>query len=499
LQAWMDLSALANGTQNTSDPSGSTPVTVATANVTGTGVTVSDNTPAAVPSANPAINAIAPTDQGVTISFKAVTSNGVEAATSYDIQWSTSSTFTTGTTYNFKAVGTDSNVWILNNGTSGISGNPFTNGQTYYFEARARNGAGPATGWTVYGGTTPTGVTIGASTSGNQVQGTVTIPAGVTPTGPLYVGYYNQSTNTVYGTRIASPGSSNPFTVYVPTDTNNDYIFFEILDQNNDGLIDAGDVTNTNNNSNGIPISGPLTGQNLTLSTANSTVTVGTQYYQSTGQAATTSVTGYNINFDVREGNKLPVAVTLLSGPNVINPIDISNYCTGCGSVQFQYHFPLNGNTPTVGDIYTFKVTYSDSSSDTETITGAVTGWNGTTSLVGPSDLAANLSPNDQTSLQPTFTWTDPSADSSDLFSFYISGPGGSMIWQVPGNNSNSNGFSNAITSLTFGTDPTNPSNNLPPHSGLTDSTVYTWDIQAVDGYGNQALTVQVFQASGVL
>ena len=100
-------------------------------------------------------------------------------------------------------------------------------------------------GWTVYGGGTPIGVTIGASTSGNQVQGTVTIPAGVTPTGPLYVGYYNQSTNTVYGTRIASPGSSNPFTVYVPTDTSNDYIFFEILDQNNDGLIDAGDVTNT--------------------------------------------------------------------------------------------------------------------------------------------------------------------------------------------------------------------------------------------------------------
>ena len=84
------------------------------------------------------------------------------------------------------------------------------------------------------------------------MQGTVTIPAGVTPTGPLYVGYYNQSTNTVYATRIASPGSSNPFTVYVPTDTNNDYIFFEILDQNNDGLIDAGDVSNTSNNSSGI-------------------------------------------------------------------------------------------------------------------------------------------------------------------------------------------------------------------------------------------------------
>jgi len=152
------------------------------------------------------------------ISYKAVTTNGVEAATSYDVQWSTDSTFATGTTaHNFKAVGTGSNVWILNNGTAGVTGNPFTNGQTYYVEARARNAAGPASGWQVYNlSGTPIGITAGASTSGNEVQGTVTIPSGVTPTGPLYVGYYNQSTNTVYGTRIASPGSSNAFTVYVP-------------------------------------------------------------------------------------------------------------------------------------------------------------------------------------------------------------------------------------------------------------------------------------------
>ena len=293
LQAWMDLSALANGAQNTSDPSGSAPVTVAATNVTGTSVAVTDNMPTSVPSSNPAINAITSTDQGVTISYKPITSNSIETATSYDVQWSTSSTFNSSTTYNFKAVGTGSDVWILNNGTSGVSGSPFTNGQTYYFEVRARNAAGPASGWTVYGGTTPIGVAAGASTSGNEVQGTVTIPAGITPTGPLYVGYYNQGTNTLYATRITSPGGSNPFTVYVPTDTNNDYIFFEILDQNNNGLIDAGDVSNTSSNSSGMPISGPLTGQNLTLVTANSTATVATEYYQTTGQAGSTSSSGY--------------------------------------------------------------------------------------------------------------------------------------------------------------------------------------------------------------
>ncbi len=500
LQAWRDVSALANGAQNTSDPSGSVPIAVSATNVTGTSVTLTDNTPTVVPSFNPAINAVTPTDQGVTISYKAIISNGVEAATSYDIVWSTSSTFSTSTaTYNFKAIGTGSNVWILNNGTSGVSGSPFTNGQTYYFEARARNAAGPASGWTVYGGGTPIGVTIGASTSGNQVQGTVTIPAGVTPTGPLYVGYYNQSTSTAYATRIASPGSSNPFTVYVPTDSNNDYIFFEILDQNNDGLIDARDVTNTSSNSSGIAISGPLTGQNLTLSTANSTASVATQYYQMTGQAGSSSSTGYNLNFDVREGNKLPVAVTLLSGPNVINPVDISNYCPSCGSVQFQYHVPLNGDTPNVGDTYSFKVTYSDSSSDTETITGAVTGWNNTSSLVGPNELASGLSPNDQAGLGPSFSWADPSVDATDLFSFYITDPSGNTVWQVPGSNANLNGFSSSITSLDWGVDPTDASNDLAPGTFLTDSTLYTWGIQAQDSDGNQALTMQVFEASGLL
>ena len=500
LQAWMDASPLANGAQNTSAPSGNASIAVSATNVTGSSVTLTDNTPTAVPSSNPAIDGITPTDQGVMISYKAITSGGVEAATSYDIQWSTTSDFSTLTaTHNFKAVGTGSNVWMLNNGISGVSGSPITNGQTYYFEARARNAAGPASGWTVYGGGTPTGVTIGTSTSGNQVQGTVDIPAGVTPTGPLYVGYYNRSTNAAYATRIANPGNSNPFTVYVPTDTNSDYIFFEVLDQNNDGLIDAWDVSNTRNNASGIPISGPLTGQNLTLAIANSTANVSTQYYQITGQAGSSSFSGYNLNFDAQEGNKLPVAVTLLSGPNVIDPVDISNYCPGCGSVHFQYHVPVNGDTPTVGDTYSFKVTYSDSSSDTETVAGAVTGWNGTSSLVDSNDLVSGLLPSDQASLGPSFSWIDPSMDNSDLFSFYLADGTGNTIWQIPGGSSNSNGFSSSITSLAWGVDPTDASNDLAPGTVLTDLALYTWGIQAQDDLGNQALTVQVFEASGFL
>ncbi len=223
---------------------------------------------------------------------------------------------------------------------------------------------------------------------------------------------------------------------------------------------------------------------------------MGTQYFQ---YNAGTSSTGYNLNFDVREGNKLPVAVTLMSGPNVINPVDISNYCTGCGNVQFQYYVPLNGDTPNVGDAYTFKITYSDSSSDTETITGKVTGWNGTTTLVGADDVASNMLPNDQESLQPTFLWDVPSVDTSDIFSFYLFDPSNNVLWQIPGANSNSNGLPSSITSLNWGIDPTDPNNDLTPGFVLTDQTVYSWELNAQDSFGNQALSSVSFQASGLL
>jgi hypothetical protein len=513
LQAWMDLSALANGAQNTSDPTGASTATLTSSNVTTAAVTLTDNTPTSVPSSNPTFQAISPTDQGVVITYKPVTTNvngnKVEAATSYDVQWSTSSAFTTSpVTHNFKAIGTKSNLWILNNGTSGVTGSPFTNGTPYYFQIRARNAAGPASTWTVYGGGTPISVSPGASTTGIETQGTVTVPAGITPTGPLYVGFFNQNLNTAYGARIAAPVvGANAYTVYVPSDSNPDYINFAILDQNNDGLADANDVKDTDNkNSSGISITAPLTGQNPPLPTVNSTAAVTTQYYQSISSGGTGS--GYTLNFDVQEANKLPVAVTLTSGPNMINPIDLSA-CTDCGNSQFQYYSSIGGTVPTVGDAYNFTVTYSDGSQDTgSTVNGTVTAFGSTGAVVGPSDLATNLSPvgtSSGTSTTPTFTWTFPANPSNYVYSFYISPStcSGSCnnIWQIPGNNSNSNsnGFtyaeagSGTTGTLTWGTDPI-PGDNSSPTGPLSTGTPYNWQIQVQDTNGNQAQSSTWYQ-----
>jgi hypothetical protein len=153
-------------------------------------------------------------------------------------------------------------------------------------------------------------------------------------------------------------------------------------------------------------------------------------------------------------------------------------------------------------------VTYSDGSQDTgSTVNGAVTAFGSTGAITGPSDLVTNLSPsaNSSTSLTPTFTWTFPSGASTAnyYYSFYISpstcsGPCND-IWQIPGNNSKSNGFTYAETgsgttgTLTWGTDPI-PGDNSTPTGNLILNSVYNWQIQVQDSNGNQAQTMTWYQ-----
>ena len=238
-------------------------------------------------------------------------------------------------------------------------------------------------------------MTIGAGTTGNTVSGAVTFTG--TATGPLYVGFYDQNTNSVYATHIASPVSPQSYTVKVPTGSN--YFLFGILDQNNDGMIDAGDINNTDDkNPAAISISGTAT-ENLTLPTASSTNTVTTQHWKQTSSGGNSE--GYRLNFDVRAANKLPVAVQLVSGPNVLNPIDIG-VCAQCGTQQFQFYVSTESVRPTVGDTYTFHVTYSDSPTPV-TVTAQVT------AVLDAFPTAMSPAGSVPGSTTPTFTWTDPS------------------------------------------------------------------------------------------
>jgi hypothetical protein len=462
------------------------------------------------PTTAPKLKQVAPINLGVIISFgggSVQNGSGQEEFTSYNVEWSTTTTgFGTANSATFASIGTNANVWILNNGIKQISGS-FANGTAYYFRVQGVLGtnAGPWTYWEgpndSCGSTScATTVTIGeagASSGWDEVQGTVYIPSSVTPTGPLYVGYFDQNTKTPYAAEIASPTNSaggNAFTVYVPN--GDDYIFFGILDQFNEGLIQPGDVTNVNgNNSQPVAISGPETGQDITLPTAEATATVTTQFNQYTynNNGTPQTSTNYGLSLNVREGNQLPVAVTIASGPNIISPIDLSNSCGGCGTPQFEYFPNLNSTMPNVGDTYTFGVTYSGGT--TETLTAAVT------AVLTTSQMVSAMAPNPSStgvSTTPTSTWTYPANPGNYTYQYYLQSnvcSGNCSIWDIPSNNSSANGFTYTQIpqppGLVFGTDPTD-STNTPSVSVLTSGDQYNWQVTTIDSNGNQA-TIQVY------
>lgn len=500
--AWMD--PLGQGQPNTADPSGTSGATVdvTDANVTGAMDTLTDPT-LTTPTTAPNLKSIAPTNLGVVISFgggSITNGSGVEEFTSYTVQWSTTTGgFGSANSETFAAIGKSANVWILNNAIQGITGS-FANNTAYYFRVRGINPAGSGP-WTYWGGagnscsstscaTTVTVGAAGASSGWNEVSGTVTIPSSITVSSDavLYAGFYDQDTNTAYATAITNPSNATPnqFTVYVPSGS--DYIQFGILDQNDDGLIDVGDVDNVNNNGSyaTVTISGPLTNQDITLPSFNSQATVTTQFFQSTSPSGTSS--GYSLNFQVREGDELPVAVTLASGSWVLEPIDLSDACQGCGSLQFTYYNNI-GVTPAVGDAYTFDVTYAENPPGSGTDTAAVT------AVLGMAQAASSLAPNPSStgvSSTPTFTWTYPPNPGNYVYQFSLQDSNGNTIWQIPSSNSNANGFTSAQIpmpgGLVFGVDPTD-STNTPNQNPLSSGTQYTWQVTTIDSNGNQAST----------
>jgi len=474
LDATMDN--LGFGSSNASNPSGSSSVTVTDANFTGANVTLAD--PAAVTlSSAPNLIAVSPFNQGAGIAFSALkNSNGVETASSYTVQWSTASGFgTVAGSRTFAATGAKSSgIWFV----PGL-----TNASVYYFRAYGAS-AGTATGpySSVIGP-----VTIGAPTAGFAVSGTVTFTS-ITATGPLYVGFYNQSTGSIYATVVGSktspPTSPAAYTVQVPSGT--DYYNFAILDQNNNGLLNSpGEISNThdNGNSNGVTISGITTGQDVTLTNAGSTLQVTTQFQQNSCPGCGGTSTSYNVSINLREANKLPVSATLMSGPNVINPVDLGACSNGCGTPQFQYNANIGSVVPIVGQNYGFQVQYSDGTSGT--VTSSVTG------VLTAAQLATNLAPTGTGgSTTPTFTWTYPVVNPSYyIYQFYICCDGNNTIWQIPGNNANINGFPSTVTQIVWGTDPTGDTGNTPSESSLNSGTYYSWQLETQDSNGNQAQT----------
>jgi hypothetical protein len=510
LNAWMDNKTVATGeqlggygVQNASNPTGSVSnLLVPNDNITNLTVGMTD------PSAITLSSAPAWTGQasgafsgGAIVSFTPImNSSSIEIPSSYTLEYSTDSTFATGVaSKSFPATGGKNAGFASSLGVGGQQGgnSPWvvtglTNSSTYYFRAAGVVGSGTSAVTGPWSAPSP-GLLINAPSSGNAVSGKVTFsaPTGGSINGPLYVGYWNQNTGSIYAEEFANPVSPQAYSVDVPTGSN--YFFFAFIDQNNDGMIDPGDITNAFNYNMITPsvnIAGALTNQNLALSSANSSAMIFTGNNDGAGYSGTSSTQSYSLDLMVSAVNKLPVSVELLSGSNVLAPMDIS-VCPGCGvdlnSRISGRNLQLNSAlAPAVGNAYGVKVVYSDGTS--ETLNPQVTG-------VLPMITALDLSPIGPvtaSNLTPTFSWQYPTNPSNYHYQFWLADERTwTTTWSIPNVYSASNSFTSSVSSIPWGTDPTGVINNTPTISNMVNGDTYGWEIVAYDANGNRS------QASG--
>ncbi len=447
LNAWMDT--VGQGVPNASNPTGATlNILVSSANVSGTGLTLTNPAPVSLTgTAGPIINGVIPMNGGAFLSFNPM-QNGqsMETADSYRIEWSTSSTFAsvTGST-TFLAAGDKNPMYFMGG---------LTNGTGYYFRMYGKAGATTSNASATFGPFTP-----GPASGGNTVSGTVTFTG--TASGPLYVGLFDEAAGRPYVVRIANPVSPQAFSVSgIPAGT---FFFFGILDQNNNGLIDLGDMSNTSGNTSySLTVSGNMTGQNLTIPGTNAISSVSTSHQKYTNAGGTYE--SYALNFNVDENVKRTVNMTLQVGTALL---DVGKP-DGTG---YYYWMNIANLRPNVGDPYTLHLGYSDGTSEDVTVTVSAVLDAFPLNLAPVTGAAAGTT--------PTFSWSAPTPAPSFpyTYSLWMQQANGGQIWQYPSNGD----MPSTQLSVTYDVDGSASQPTLTP--GVT----YAWTISLMDVQGNSA------------
>jgi len=463
LQAWVD--ELGFDSFNAADATANMPgVTVGAANLNGVPVTVVQPSPVTLTSA-PRIAFAGGFGGGVILGYAPILAGGVEQATAYTLQWSTASTFASVVgSRTFTASGANGTpVWIVNS---------LASGSVYYFRVQGSTADSVSPWSNVFGP-----VTIGAPTSGNIVSGTVAFNASIAR--PLYVGFRDVVTGKAYAQILLNPVSPQPYSVRVPTGSN--YTLFAILDQNGNGMADSADVNGLGNHS-VVAIAGSTT-MNLTLPVGN-VVSVATRHFRAAGPSG--PVDSYALAFDIPTTNLVPLTVSLLSGPNVLAPFDVGE-CIACGLAPYDFSLDIGSAVPAIGDTYTFSIVDPMIAVKPGLSSGAIV--TSTASVTGVVNaFASGLSPatGAGAGTTPVFAWTGPPGADAFTYQFTLWDAAGNVIWQIPGPDSPSAGFSSTVTSIPWGTDPTGAV-NPPSVPSLTPGETYTWSIQVRDANGNSA------------
>lgn len=435
LVAGMD--ALGTGKRNATNPKfTSATVTILNSNAPTTNLALAD--PATTTPVTPTALIVQPGDSGAFITWQGAKTSGIELSDHYNIYWGTDPAASNLSAITVKA--NDNTMYVQT----------VSNGGVYYYKISALVNGVESAASAVVGQ-----VTIGAVPGPNTVSGAVTFPG--TATGPLTVGVYDRTANTVKFTRIANPVSPQAYTVTGVA--NGTYNNFATIDMNNNGLFDSADVSNTNGAAPSIVVSGNTTG-NITLTANTATAVVNTQLYSNPNSVPAYS--GYNLDLLVTYDANPIMTVTLISGLNLPLPLDLGRSWDGFGVYR-------NSNvTPSVGQSYKFRVTYADAS--TKDVTDSVSTVF-TSSNLPQNPAVSKTTPGSGT--VPQFSWTAPVATpASYTYQIQVSGNGANWwMGQIP----------SATLSALY-----NANGNATPAT-LTTGT-YNWQIGIRDAKGSAAM-----------
>jgi fibronectin type 3 domain-containing protein len=379
---------------------------------------------------------------------------GFEEVSGYDVQWSTDSGFATGVTT--KSVVADGNDFVLVGMASPGS---------YHWRVRSKIGS-TVSAWS----TAPSPVQVGPGTGGNTVSGTVTFPGAAT--GPLYLALGVQDGPPLYVARIASPVSPQSYSISGVA--NGTYQVYAILDQNNDGVIDPGDVGNARGVGQApfVTVQSGDVVQDVVLTAPSAVAQVLTEH-DSDG-----TNDWYALSVRITDQKKQVVAAELVSGRAVSVPMDLPR---AYGDLEFWAG--IGTARPSVGDPYVLKLTYADGSTDLNVVAtvGAVLDAFAKNPTVNPTPSAAN----------PTFAWGEPASPPDPYWyslSLYDVGPGGGS-WYYP-----QNGLIPSTTlQVPWSSGAGWSGSSLPIGGQFTSGETYRWGVSVIDVNRNAAQLWQLY------
>lgn len=446
LNAFLDH--VGRGMRNISNPAGSSvTVVVSSSDVTNVNITLTDPLPVApFPPAN--VN-VTPGNQSALVMWDTISGpNGIAAAEHYNIYWdatpAVSKTVHSGAG---SAMAAREGFYFAD----GLS-----DGTSLYFVVTAVSDGVESAESGVFGP-----VTIGSVSGGYTITGTISFPD--TATGPMYVGLNQYNAPGLTFAKIDSPTS--PQTYSVSGLSAGTWLQGAIIDMNNNGEIDAGDMMQAYTPDFILTVSGDMT-KDFALTTPNVNSVLGTQHFRNPPYSDT-----YGFIFAFSSAGKQPVNVVLTSGfPGLPGPVDIGR--SWDPTEEFFVWYGLSTGRPAVGDTYNFDVTYSDGT--TETIPLSVTGV--LDNFPVPTYPIGQI-----TDTTPTFTWTaPPSVSSVHEYTLHLADSSGGEIWfpsDIPGTQ----------TSILYNDDGT------AAQPSLKIGETYSWTIDYRDWSGNYTTILSSF------